>query len=58
MIQIEVENRENGLSIQGAFIKNNIEGAKELLKKALDALEKKPDFEYQHEVVFNHEKKT
>lgn len=51
MKTIEIEVRENGISIQGDNIQANKEQAKEILKKALDAIENEPEFEAKNEII-------
>jgi len=48
---IEIEVRGNGISIQADNIKANKEEAKEVLKNALEALDKEPDFEAKNEII-------
>lgn len=52
MKEILIEIRQNSLSIQGGNIKENTEVAKQILKDALNALDKKPDEEYKNEIVY------
>lgn len=57
MKNLEIEIRPHSISIQGGNIATKTSAAKEILKAALKALEKEPDFVAQHELVFNNEKK-
>lgn len=52
MNEVTIEVRKDSLSIQGPNIKGNVEGAKKILKTALEALEKKPAESFTNEIVY------
>lgn len=53
MTEITIKVRENGtLSIQAAGIKDRIEEAEKLLRRALLAMGKEPDEAYLNEIIF------
>lgn len=53
MTEITIKVRENGtLSIQAAGIKDHQREARELLRRALRAMEKEPDETYLNEIIF------